>query len=105
MYKNLFHDYNFINNRATVAIGQKINTNNKNNSQKRRKINIIISAIITNVLITIPIPIATAIKSFLYSFFHGTKKVLTRSGNEKNVRKALFTEPKYLMRFFGPSKK
>lgn len=60
--------------------------------------------IIINVLTKIPIPTEKPTKPFLYSFFRGLKKVLTRVEKEKKRRYAPFKEKKNLKRPSGASK-
>lgn len=46
-------------------------------------------------LITIPIIIEKPTKSFLYSFFHGLKKVVTNNLKDKNLMMLPFKDIKY----------
>ena len=79
-----------------MRIGQvKKNTNTSASTQTKAE-NSNRSAVINKLLITIPIKIEKPIKPFLYSFFHGLKKVLNINGREKALKNDLFNDPKYL---------
>ena len=71
-------------NKNIVPTGHNKNEMKKANSTKISKKNNISSAIITKVLIKIPMAIENATNPFLYSFFQGLKYVLTRRGSDNN---------------------
>lgn len=62
------------------------------------------SAIITNVLIKIPMAIEKATNPFLYSFFHGLKYVRKRRESDNNLITELFKEAKKLNNPTGASR-
>ena len=70
-----------------VATGHRMKDTKNIISKNRTKRKIIISAIIANVLINIPIIIEKSTRPFLYSFFQGLKKVFIRSGRDKSERR------------------
>jgi len=67
-----------------VPKGHNKNEIKKAISKKISKITSAASAIITNVLIKIPMAIENTTNPFLYSFFQGLKYVLTRRESDNN---------------------
>jgi hypothetical protein len=84
----------FVNNKNIVPIGHIIKAIKNASSNNKSIINKTISVIITIDFTNIPIPIENPTNPFLYSLFHGLKKVLIKSGRENNCKKALFSDPK-----------
>lgn len=73
------------------------------NSPNNKRKNNVKSTKITQLLISIPIPIENPTKPCLYSFFQGLKKVLNKSVKENNRSNAELTEPKKPIRETGAS--
>ncbi|MCL5438553.1 MAG: hypothetical protein M1268_01015 [Patescibacteria group bacterium] len=87
-----------------ATIGQRTNDKIVINSPDNKSKNNTKSTRITHVLISIPIPIENPTNPCLYSFFHGLKKVLTKSVRENNLSNAELTEAKNEKSDFGASK-
>lgn len=86
-----------------MPIGQKRNPKIKTNSIDKSNNNKTISVIITIDFINIPMPMENPTSPCRYSFFHGRKYVLIKSGRENNSKKALLSEPKKAKRSAGAS--